>query len=163
MAAGSLSGEIGAGRKLEVTFRRPSPPIPFHGSERETIHKEPRFVMLPEQLGWLKQSAFDHSTGEALMRPVVAYQAMKVHFRNRLRQDTKTPMWLEKHQIAKWLAEQKKEEKEKRKRERTSEKTTDTNKKGKRTAGGGKRKEPPKGSEEGNKKSKTRASATAKQ
>ena len=56
--------------------------------------------MLPEQLSWLKQNAFDHGTGQALLRPVTAYESMKAQFRNQLRLDTKTPMWLEKDKIA---------------------------------------------------------------
>jgi len=80
------------------------------------------------------------------MRPVVAYQATKANFRNRLRQDTKTPMWLEKYEVVNCLTEQRADEKEKRERERTARKTTDTNKKSKMKVGG-KRKGPSTGTE----------------
>jgi len=130
---------------VEMPFRRPYPPTACHGSVCGTTQKEPRFVMPPEELGWLNQNVL-HSTGQALMRPVVAYQATKANFRNRLRQDTKTPMWLEKYQVVNCLTEQRTEEKEKRERERTARKTTDTNKKSKMKVGG-KRKEPSTGTE----------------
>ena len=61
---------------VEMTFRRPYPPFACHGSACGATHKEPRFVMPPEEQGWLKQNAL-HSTWQALMRPVVAYQATK--------------------------------------------------------------------------------------
>ena len=108
----ALSGVLGAGSKLALTFRRPSPPIPFHGMAREIIHKEPRFVMHPRQLGWLKEKAYDHEQGRDRLRPHVAFETMQYDFRNMLRMDTKTPLWLEYERISKWIAEQKKETKQ---------------------------------------------------
>lgn len=107
-------GELAAGQKIALAFRRPMPPIPYHGCARETIHKEPRFVMPREVEEWLRQNAYDHEVGKDKMRPYVACCALKAHFEDCLRNDTGTPVWLELHVVAKWIAEQKKAEKEKR-------------------------------------------------
>ena len=109
-----LSRHLCADESLEVTFLRPPPPIPLHGSAREMIHKQPRFVIDKDQEVWLKTYAYDHSTGRDLLRPIVAFESMKAYFRNQVRKDTKTPMWLERDDISKWIAEQKKVEKQKR-------------------------------------------------
>ena len=109
-----LSRHLCADESLEVTFLRPPPPIPLHGSARQMIHKQPRFVMNKAQEEWLKTYAYDHSTGRDLLRPIVAFESMKAYFRDQLRKDTKTPMWLERDVISKWITEQKKVEKQKR-------------------------------------------------
>ena len=54
------------------------------------------------------------------MRPYVAYAALKAHFGGCLRNDTKTAMYLERDQVAKWIAEQKKEEKNRRRMKRAA-------------------------------------------
>lgn len=116
-----LTKELLAGTSLTVTFRRPEPDIPFHGSARKGIHKQTRFKMLPEQEAWLNEYVF--KDGRDHMRPSVAWNAMKSKFSGKIRVDTSTPAWLDKDQIAKWLASQVKKEKELRKEERrTAEK-----------------------------------------
>jgi hypothetical protein len=50
----------------------------------------------------LVENAFKE--GRYLMRPPTAWAAMQAHFSAKLREDTMTPMWLEKGQIGKWLA-----------------------------------------------------------
>lgn len=62
-----LSRHLCADESLEVTFLRPPPPIPLHGSAREMIHKQPRFVINKDQEVWLKTYAYDHSTGRDLL------------------------------------------------------------------------------------------------
>lgn len=114
----ALSGVLEAGSKLALTFWRPSPPIPFHGMAREIIHKEPRFVMHPQQLAWLREKAYDHEQGRDRLRPHVAFETMQCDFGNKLRMDTKTPLWLEYEKISKWIAEQKKETKQQKQQER---------------------------------------------
>ena len=86
------------------------------------IHKEPRFVMPREVEEWLREHAYDHDLGRDKMRPYVAYAALKAHFSGCLRNDTKTAVYLERDQVAKWIAEQKKEEKNRRRMKRAAEK-----------------------------------------
>ena len=117
-SAGSIPSELAAGESATFVFRRPLPPIPFHGSARETIHKEPRFVMPPEVVEWLKEHAYDHKEGREKMRPYTAWASQDAKFRNCLRKDTKTPVALERNQVGKWLSEQNKAEKNRRRMQR---------------------------------------------
>ena len=110
-SADSVPSELAAGESATFVFRRPLPPIPFHGSARETIHKEPRFVMPPEVVEWLKEHAYDHKEGREKMRPYTAWASQDAKFRNCLRKDTKTPVALERNQVGKWPSEQNKAEK----------------------------------------------------
>ena len=130
-----LSRHLCADESLEVTFLRPPPPIPLHGSARQMIHKQPRFVMNKAQEEWLKTYAYDHSTGRDLLRPIVAFDSMKAYFRDQLRKDTKTPMWLERDVISKCITEQKKVEKQKR-RQNSRADSAETKKKKTRNAPG---------------------------
>mmetsp|Transcript_36418 Transcript_36418/g.72193 ORF Transcript_36418/g.72193 Transcript_36418/m.72193 type:complete len:623 (+) Transcript_36418:152-2020(+) len=116
----SLSGMMEAGSRLALTFRRPFPLIPLHGSAREIIHKDPRFIMHPQQEEWLRRDVYDHEEGRDLMRPLIAFEAMKSHFRDKLRTETKTPMWLEYEKVSKWIADQKKETKNTKKSKATA-------------------------------------------
>ena len=59
--------------------------------------------------------------GEFHMLPAVAWEAMKAKFSDMIRVRTKTPMWLEKDQIAEWLAARKAEEKSRRKNKKALE------------------------------------------
>eukprot|EP00614_Pseudopedinella_elastica_P018413 CAMPEP_0172647634 /NCGR_PEP_ID=MMETSP1068-20121228/240848_1 /TAXON_ID=35684 /ORGANISM="Pseudopedinella elastica, Strain CCMP716" /LENGTH=587 /DNA_ID=CAMNT_0013461915 /DNA_START=137 /DNA_END=1898 /DNA_ORIENTATION=- len=94
-SADSIPTELAAGQKATFVFRRPLPHIPFHGSARETIHKEPRFVMPREVEEWLREHAYDHDLGRDKMRPYVAYAALKAYFSGCLRNDTKTAVYLD--------------------------------------------------------------------
>ena len=108
-----LLKELPAGATLTVTFRRPEPEIPFHGSARKGIHKQTRFKMLPEQEAWLREYVF--KDGRPHMRASEAWKAMKAKYSGKMRADTSTPAWLDKDQIATWLASQVKKEKDIRK------------------------------------------------
>ena len=113
---GALPRELSAGQKLELTFRRPRPVIPARGAARETIHKEPRFVLHAEQEAYLVEVVLQPLLrGEQPPRPIVVFLSMKSKFGNKMRMDTRTPMWLEKPQIEKWIAEKTKEIKQKKK------------------------------------------------
>ena len=138
ISGGSLSGHLPAGGKLDVTFRRPRPAIQLHGSARETIHKEPRFVLHEQQEAYLNDMVLAPlQRGEQPMRPISVFYAMKSTFGNKIREDTRTPMWLEKEQISKWIAEQKKEEKQKRQEQKRAMKgSTDSEPPAKKPAGG---------------------------
>ena len=105
-----LLKELKAGTWITVTFRRPAPEIPFHGSARKGIHKQARFKMLSEQEGWLQEYVFKN--GIPLLRAAAAWTAMKAKFSGKIRNDTLTPGWLDKDQIATWLAAQVKKEKD---------------------------------------------------
>ena len=105
---GDLAGKLSAGKEISITFHHPVP-IPYHGSARYGAHKRVTFKMHPEQKRWLEANVF--FAGMQRMRPVVAFRAMKATFCNTMRTDTKTPMWLQKDQIAKWISDQNKEEK----------------------------------------------------
>ena len=94
-------------------MKRPQPPIPLHGSARKGIHMATKFSMHPEQEKWLERNVF--KDGLEQMRPSAAWVSMKAFFSGKIRVDTMTPMWLEKDQIAKWLAGKKSEEKARRK------------------------------------------------
>jgi len=54
----ALSGDVKSDNAVTVTFARPQPEIPRHGSAQKTIHKPVQHVMLPEQLAWLKANVF---------------------------------------------------------------------------------------------------------
>jgi hypothetical protein len=113
-STGDLGGEIQAGSSVVVELRRPPPPIPDHGSARKNIRKQANFKMLETQRVWLEKNVYKN--GIEIMRPKVAWEAMKAAFTNELRTDTSTPMWLEKAQISTWLADQHKTEKDRRKK-----------------------------------------------
>ena len=118
VSASSFPKELPAGGKLEVTFRRPRPAVPTRGCARETIHKEPRFVLHEEQEAFLVEVILaPMMRGEQPPRPFCVHELMKAKFGDKLRMDTKTPMCLEKAQIEKWQAERKKEIKQKKKQE----------------------------------------------
>ena len=118
VSANSFPKELPAGGKLKVTFRRPRPAVPTRGCARETIHKEPRFVLHEEQEAYLVEVILaPMMRGEQPPRPICVYESMKAKFGDKLRMDTKTPMCLEKAQIEKWQAERKKEIKQKKKQE----------------------------------------------
>ena len=110
---GSLSGNFEGGSSLRIVFQRPPVPIPFRGSARKGIHKNVRFTMHPEQLAWLQSHVF--AGGMRICRPAAAFEAMKGFFKDKLRADTMTPMWLTKDQVAVWLAARLSEEKAQRK------------------------------------------------
>ena len=113
---GALPRELSAGQKLELTFRRPRPVITARGAARETIHKEPRFVLHAGQEAYLVEVVLQPLLrGEQPPRPIVVFLSMKSKLGNKMRMDTKMPMWLEKPQIEKWIAEKKKEVKQKKK------------------------------------------------
>ena len=65
---------------------------------------------------WLRGHAYDHDLGRDKMRPLVAYAALKAHFSGCLRND----MYLERDQVAKWIAKQKKKEKNRRRMKRAA-------------------------------------------
>jgi hypothetical protein len=69
--------------------------------------------MHPLQEKWLEEHVF--KDGLERMRPSEAWKAMKAFFSGKIREETMTPMWLEKEQISKWLAGKKAEEKTRRK------------------------------------------------
>ena len=113
---GALPRELSAGQKPELTFRRPCPVIPARGAARETTHKEPRFVLHAEQEAYLVEVVLQPLLrGEQPPRPIVVFLSMKSKFGNIMRMDTRTPMWLEKPQIEKWIADKTKEIKQKKK------------------------------------------------
>ena len=60
--------------------------------------------MLETQRVWLEKNVYKN--GIEIMRPKVAWEAMKAAFTNELRTGTSTPMWLEKAQISTCLADQ---------------------------------------------------------
>jgi len=131
-----------------VTFRRPNPQIPYHGSARLTIHKATRYKILPFQRKWLETHVY--SDGRRLsgsVRDKGAYRMMKVTFHNQLRTDTNQVAWLPQEEIAKWLVKQVKDTKEKRtvaRRQRASEGGSGGNpaqSSAKRAKGGGKEKQ----------------------
>lgn len=95
-----------------VKLKRPQPDISFHGIARKGIHSAPRFTFHDRQMRWLEENVFQEN--RALARPSSAWDSMKAFFSGKMRADTMTPMWLEKDQIAKWLAGKKAEEKTRR-------------------------------------------------
>ena len=99
------------GGSMSIKFRRQAK-IPYHGFARKALHKKPRFTIHKRQLEWLEENV--HKNGRWLLRPAEAAASMRAHFSNKLRADTRTPMWLEKDQIAAWVAERNKNEKRKR-------------------------------------------------
>jgi hypothetical protein len=100
------------GVQLLVKLKRPQPKISFHGIARKGIHSAPRFTMHARQTRWLEENVFFGN--QAHMRPSCAWDSMKAFFSTKMRTDMMTPMWLEKDQIAKWLAGKKSEEKTRR-------------------------------------------------
>jgi hypothetical protein len=77
------------------------------------LHSMGKFSMASRQVGWLEEYVFKDRM--PLMRPSVAWASMQAYFAGKLRADSMTPMWLEKGQIAKWIAAKKSEEKARRK------------------------------------------------
>jgi hypothetical protein len=118
--SGPIAPAVGAvlfpnlGVALVVRLKRPEPEISFHGIARKGIHSVPRFTMHDRQKEWLEENVF-HGKRDLCCRPSSAWDLMKARFSGVLRQDTMIPMWLEKDQIAKWLAGKKSEEKTRRK------------------------------------------------
>jgi hypothetical protein len=108
-----IDEELCAGQTLDLTFKRPAPPLPLHGIARKGIHKSVQYVLHEKQLDWLGKNAF--SGGRALLRDKPAADAMKAYFHSTLREDTMTPMWLDQDRISTWLAARTREEKDRRK------------------------------------------------
>jgi hypothetical protein len=107
-----FDGHLAAGESIVVTLRLPPVPIPYHGSARYGAHKNVIFKMHGAQRQWLEDNVF--KGGMERLRPAPAHAAMKAAFKDQMRVDTMTPMWLDKDQIATWLAQKNKEEKERR-------------------------------------------------
>jgi hypothetical protein len=112
-SADALSGELSAGESIVVTLQLPPVPIPFRGIARYGAHKSVVFTMHPQQTQWLHENAF--KGGLQLLRPATAHQSMKAAFKDLMRIDTMTTLYLGKDQIATWLAQQTKDEKVRRK------------------------------------------------
>jgi len=107
-SASAFPEELLPGETLVITFARPTPPVPYHGAARAGIHMKPRFKMHEAQLAWLERCVFN---GRKLSNAAPAWAAMKLEFDGILRIDPPSPMWLEKKQIATWLAGKLKAEK----------------------------------------------------
>jgi hypothetical protein len=107
-----FSGSLAAGESIVVTLRLPHVPIPYHGSARYGAHKNVTFKMHSAQRQWLEDNAF--RGGLEILRPAPAHAAMKAAFKEQMRVDTMTPLWLDKDQIAAWLAQKNRDEKERR-------------------------------------------------
>jgi hypothetical protein len=82
---GDLGGEIQAVSSVVVELRPPHP-IPGHGSARENIRKQPNFKTPESQREWLESSVYKKRL--ELIRPKVAWEAMKAAFTNQLRTGT---------------------------------------------------------------------------
>ena len=108
-----LDRELSSGEKLELTFRRPAPPLPLHGIARKGIHKSVQYVLHKKQLEWLETNVF--AGGRTLQRDKSAAEAMKAFFHSTMREDTMTPMWLDEERISSWLSARVREEKDRRK------------------------------------------------
>ena len=108
-----LNAELSSNAILTLMFKRPQPPLPFHGIARKGIHKSVQYSLHARQLEWLNANAF--VAGQTRLRDKPAAQAMKAHFCNTMREDTMTPMWLDQERISNWLAARVKEEKNRRK------------------------------------------------
>lgn len=117
-----LNGELSLGRAIDLTFKRPTPPLPFHGIARKGIHKSVQYLLHEKQLEWLHANVF--SGGRTLMRDKPAADAMKAHFHRTLREDTITPMWLDQERISSWLSARTKEEKDRRRAAQRVDKST---------------------------------------
>ena len=109
-SASAFPEELQPGETLVITFARPTPPVPYHGAARAGIHMKPRFKikMHEAQLAWLERCVFN---GRKLSNAAPAWAAMQLEFAGILRIDPPSPMWLEKKQIAAWLAGKVKAEK----------------------------------------------------
>lgn len=114
-----VAGGLEAGKSIVVELTRPPPSIPNHGSARKNIRKQAQFKMLETQREWLEEYVFKDNI--ELMRPADAWKAMRAKFSNVLRVDTSTPVWLEKEQIAKWLADKIKKRKDQHREAKKSE------------------------------------------
>ena len=137
----SLSKTLLAGEKLEVTFRRPRPAIPARGSARETIHRQPRFVLHKEQEDYLVKHILEPmKRGQQPPRAICVFESMKAAFGDKMRMDTRTPLWLEKELIGKWMAETKREMKKAKQRPKPQEATVEPKAKKAKKAPPGKRK-----------------------
>ena len=117
-----LDGELSLGRAIDLTFKRPTPPLPLHGIARKGIHKSVQYLLHEKQLEWLHANVF--SGGRTLMRDKPAADAMKAHFHCTLREDTMTPMWLDQEKISSWLSARTKEEKDRRRAAQRADKST---------------------------------------
>ena len=124
-----------------MTFARPPPDIPLHGSARIRIHKPVRHVMLPEQKAWLETNVFADGKRLYGARDKSAYSAMRAAFHDRIRLDTMTPLWLEQKHISTWLAKCVKDEKQKRTTARKAGATATKKRRTTQTQGKGKGKE----------------------
>ena len=120
-SAHPLPETLRAGESITVTVLYPPASIPYHGSSRYSAHKRVTFKMHPEQVRWLEEHAF--KGGLQLMRPVTAHLAMKAQYKQQIRTDTMTPLWLDKDQIATWMAGRNKDEKQRRRDERKRQMT----------------------------------------
>ena len=103
-----LNAELSSNTVLILMFKRPQPPLPFHGIARKGIHKSVQYSLHVKQLEWLNANAF--VGGQTRLRDKPASQAMKAHFCNTMREDTMTPMWLDQERVSNWLAARVKEE-----------------------------------------------------
>jgi len=108
-----IPSQIAASAILRLHFKRPPPPLPYHGMARKGIRKSRKYTMHPEQTAWLENFVF--RDGVQLQRDKDAAGSMKKHFHSRLRGDTLTPMWLEQDAIASWLCARVRDEKDRRK------------------------------------------------
>jgi len=108
-----IDEELCAGKTLDITFKRPAPPLPLHGIARKGIHKLVPYFLHEQQLDWLGKNVY--SGGRALLRDKPAADAMKAFFHSTLREDTMTPMWLDQDRISTWLSARVREEKDRRK------------------------------------------------
>jgi hypothetical protein len=108
-----INVELSSNAALTLLFKRPQPPLPFHGIARKGIHKSVQYSLHARQLEWLNANAF--VGGQTRLRDRPAFLAMKAHFCNTMREDTMTPMWLDQERISNWLAARVKEEKNRRK------------------------------------------------
>ena len=129
----ALSDDVKSDNPVTVTFARPPPDIPRHGSARKTIHKPVQHVMLPEQEAWLRANVFADGKRLYGTRDKSAYTAMRAAFHDQIREDTMMPMWLDQKHIATWLAKQVKSEKQKRTAARKADDAGMTNAKKQRT------------------------------
>ena len=108
-----IDEKLCAGKTLDITFKRPAPPLPLHGIARKGIHKLVPYFLHEQQLDWLGKNVY--SGGRALLRDKPAADAMKAFFHSTLREDTMTPMWLDQDRISTWLSARVREEKDRRK------------------------------------------------
>ena len=83
-----------------LTFVRPQPELPLHGSARRALFPVKKVTLTPEQKEFLKRMFY----GASRMRDSEVFRLMKEEFRNKLSESGR-PLWLTQDQIASWMSD----------------------------------------------------------